>query len=167
MLALGVSTAFAAGTPTAGTPNAACASPVAATPDANGLIAPPCGADGTLEGFDITVKGSMTASTLTTSIEQFTTRGEFLAVYLTVTNSGNDPAEFSANDLMVSTSSGKNYDINEEATINYSVENNAPAYTTLQPDLPSDVIVVFELAAGQSGFTLYSPKDETFSIRLT
>lgn len=116
--------------------------------------------------WEITVTGYETAPQLSSSYDTYTARGIFVIVYLSVNNDGNEPAYFPYDDLMIQTSEGRSYNYNSDATIGMVISSTGMGtYENLQPGLPIDTMVVFDVPADASGLLL-TEKSKSWTVTL-
>jgi len=109
----------------------------------------------TLGSWEITITAHESVPSLATTFETYSARGVFLVVYMTVTNTGNDPGAFPYDDLRVTTDEDRTYNYASEPTFGFQIGTyNISLYEDLQPGLAYETAVVFDVPPDASGLAL-------------
>jgi hypothetical protein len=121
----------------------------------------------TVDPWEITVTGWELSPTLSTNYETNTARGIYALVYFTVTNVGDAPTDFPYDALALKTGEGRTYDVDDDALFNlqYTIYGLS-RYDELQPGLPYETAVLFDIPPDSTQLVLTSEGDE-FTISLS
>lgn len=94
-----------------------------------------------------------------------TTNGQFLVVYFNITNNSAGPAKFPFTGTTVTDGQGRTFTANEQATVAFQVTvyGETPRVLQMQPGIPYDYAILFEVPPDDSGFTF---SDGTVKIPL-
>ena len=96
------------------------------------------------------------ATELKSGTNDISTTGSYVLVFLTVLDEGSAPLTLNPDDFTLIDNQGRTFTLNQEATKIAALSNNKNNILTesLQPGLSQDGIIVFEVPANTSGFSL-------------
>lgn len=147
-----------------GTPTETSSSQPTSGPSASGS-APPSGQTVTIPNqwsFAVTTVQSVSAII---SFETLKARGVFVVVTLNVTNLSNTPAKLPYDDFRLIDGKNRTFETNASANIDIAVSNGLSIFDNLQPSLPYEITLVFDIPADATDLTLTSSQ-AAFSIPL-
>ena len=110
--------------------------------------------------------GTETSEGFTGIIEEQTPRGVFVAVHLTVVNTGMVPAAFPFSDLRLTDGAGRVFSPDSDTTTDWLIQNTDFYQSAeLQPGLPYEAVVFFDVPRDATGLAP-TTSDGVFTIAL-
>lgn len=108
------------------------------------------------DSWSITVNYFEVSPQLVTSFETNTARGIYAIVHMSIINNGSGPAAFPYDSMILVDGDGREYSsgFEELFNLNFVLFDNGGQYTDLQPGIPYDAGLIYDIPATATGLRL-------------
>jgi hypothetical protein len=150
---------YGSGTPAQPSTPAATLAPAGSAPSGSELVGQSATVPGSFSSG--TLQGVVTDAKRGISLPGVSPAGTFLAVFLKVTNAGTKPADVGIFSFSIVDSKGRQFTLPESIDVQIAAEKQYSwhgTYSTIQPSLSDNVVLVFDIAPDATGLKLVAGK---------